>query len=168
MDVHDRVTRSMNMKAVKSRDTGIEVALRKSLYHGGFRYRICPKNVLGKPDLFFSKYNAAVFVHGCFWHAHNCILFNIPKSRTAFWRNKLQRNVERDRYVLKQLAGSGIRVLIVWECSMRGKGRLPEGIPAQLASVWLKSSMPFGVIDQTGLKSFDLQCQIPKDTFDFQ
>lgn len=168
MDVHDSVTRCMNMKAVKSRDTGIEVALRKPLYHRGFRYRICPKKVLGKPDLFFSKYNAAVFIHGCFWHAHNCTRFNIPKSRTAFWRNKLQSNVERDRYVLKQLADIGIRVLIVWECSMRGKGKLPEGMPAQLVSVWLKSNMLLGIIDQAGLKSFDLQCQMSEDMFYFQ
>ena len=167
MDVYDQVTRSRNMRAVRSRDTGIEVALRKALYHKGFRYRICPKFLLGRPDLFFSKYNAAVFVHGCFWHAHKCPRFSLPKSRSVFWRNKLKRNVERDRYVVRELSHRGIRVLIVWECSFRGKGRLPKGMPAVLTAAWLQSNMPFGVIDYAGLANFDLYSQLP-NMFYFQ
>lgn len=140
------------MRAVKSRDTKPEVMLRKALHRSGLRYRICQKDLPGKPDLYFPKYKAAVFVHGCFWHIHNCSAFRLPATRAEFWRYKLQRNTARDKAVIDELRSRHIRVLIVWECALTGKQRLPESMPVILVRTWLASTGEYAEIDQDGLK----------------
>ncbi|EML0896172.1 DNA mismatch endonuclease Vsr [Vibrio parahaemolyticus] len=163
MDVHDKKTRSKNMRAIKSRDTQPEIILRKAIHKKGLRYRICPADVPGKPDLYFPKYNAAIFVHGCFWHVHSCEYFRLPATRTEFWREKLNGNVGRDKKVLEALQKKGIRVLIVWECALKGKKRLPENMPALLAVTWLKSGVAAGVIDQRGLTNKSSATKMSED-----
>ncbi len=153
MDVHDKETRSRNMRAIKSRDTKPEVKLRKALHRNGLRYRICPKALIGRPDLYFPKYKAAVFVHGCFWHAHNCDFFQLPKSRISFWQNKLNLNVRRDIRVIKALQSQKIRVLVIWECAIMGKNKLAEAMIVRLVQEWLQAELFFGVIDSLGLKN---------------
>nr|WP_217988362.1 DNA mismatch endonuclease Vsr [Aliifodinibius salipaludis] len=96
-DVHEPEVRSYNMSQITGKDTKPEMMVRKFLHSNGFRYRLHVKDLPGKPDLVLPKYNSVIFVHGCFWHAHeNCEFFNIPKTRTEWWKEKLYGNKERD------------------------------------------------------------------------
>ena len=98
--------------------------LRKALHAQGLRYRLHAKGLPGRPDLLFPKYHAALMVHGCFWHGHDCPAYRLPATRTDFWLKKIGRNQQRDQEVRAALSKSGWRVLTVWECSLRGPGRL--------------------------------------------
>lgn len=120
MDTVDRGTRSKNMSAIHSKNTKPEVFLRKLLFKEGFRYKLHDKKIPGTPDLYLKKYNCALFVHGCFWHRHKgCKLAYTPKSNIEFWDKKFQANIIRDQHVLNQLYKQNIRVIIVWECTIK-------------------------------------------------
>jgi DNA mismatch endonuclease Vsr len=114
------VARSRNMAAIHDRDTGLEITVRKTVYAAGFRYRLRPKDVAGRPDLVFRKRGIAVFVNGCFWHGHNCKIGHIPKSNASYWAAKIQRNVDRDQRNESALKTGGWDVVKVWECRLRG------------------------------------------------
>lgn len=116
----DRLTRGRMMAAVRSQGTGPEMAMRKALHARGFRYRTNIRNLPGRPDIVLPKYRAAIFVHGCFWHKHDCALFRLPATRREFWAKKLERNRERDGEVRQALSEVGWRHLTVWECALRG------------------------------------------------
>jgi len=114
------------MSAIHSTDTKPELKIRKALFSRGYRYRLYIKNLPGKPDLVLSKYRAVIFIHGCFWHGHeNCYLYKQPQSNSAFWSAKIERNRIRDRKVTAELLERGWRVLVIWECSIRGRYHLP-------------------------------------------
>ena len=107
------------MSAIKSRDTTPEVYFRKKLFSLGLRYRKNFVNINGHPDLFFSKFNTAVFVNGCFWHRHNgCKFAYTPKSNIDFWIEKFNRNLARDQFVREKLYSQNIKCLIIWECTI--------------------------------------------------
>lgn len=122
-DIVDRGTRSRMMSGIHSRDTRIELLVRKGLFAKGYRYRVDDKRLPGSPDLVFPKYRAVIFVHGCYWHGHShgCRLFRLPKSNTEFWSKKIEANRDRDRRVIRELLDSGWRVAVIWECSLRGQ-----------------------------------------------
>lgn len=107
------------MASVGTRDTGPERKLRKALHNLGYRYRIAPKRLPGKPDLAFPRRRAVVFVHGCFWHGHACRYGKLPKSRLSYWRPKIAVNRLRDRRQRRQLKCQGWRVMTVWECQIK-------------------------------------------------
>ena len=107
------------MSNIKSKNTSPELAIRKALHARGFRYRIHPAELPGKPDLLLPKFKAAIFIHGCFWHGHECKYFKIPKTRTEFWQKKIEGNKARDKQQTEALAIGGWRVLIIWECAIR-------------------------------------------------
>ena len=112
--------RSRNMAAIRSKDTEPEVYLRKLLFAEGLRYRKNAAHVYGHPDLYFAKYHAAVFVHGCFWHRHpGCRYSYHPKSRAEYWEPKFLRNIRRDAEVKEHLSAAGIRQIVVWECTIK-------------------------------------------------
>lgn len=136
-DVHTPEARHRNMSAIRSTDTKPEVWLRKALFARGFRFRKNVKTLQGKPDIVLPKYGAVIQVNGCFWHGHDCHLFKIPKTRTEFWLEKINGNRERDQRNTEALEAQGWRVLVVWECSMKGRHRLlPEVLEKQVAD-WL-------------------------------
>lgn len=113
------------MSRIRSGDTKPEIALRKALHRSGLRYRVGVAALPGKPDIVLSKYKTVVFVHGCFWHHHeNCRDGKIPTSNVDYWTLKFARNMERDRQAADQLRAAGWEVIIVWECELRGKGKL--------------------------------------------
>lgn len=87
----------------------------------------------------FPKWNAVLFVHGCFWHGHNCHLFKWPSSRAEFWRTKISGNVRRDEANISRLIEAGWRVGIVWECALKGRTRLDSSRAIESCSTWLKS-----------------------------
>src|SRR5688500_15513820 len=96
-DTHSQKIRSYNMSRIRSKDTSPELLVRKFLFKYGFRYRLYNKKLPGRPDIVLTKLKAVIFVNGCFWHGHSeCKYFVIPKTRTTWWRNKIERNIERD------------------------------------------------------------------------
>lgn len=119
MDTLSPERRSALMKRVRRSDTKPEVTLRKALHKLGFRYVIGDKRLPGTPDLVFPKYKAAVFVHGCFWHGHDCRQGRAPSSNTHYWGEKIPANQARDARKAGTLRDLGWRVLTVWECELR-------------------------------------------------
>jgi|SRR5690625_99046 len=121
-DVHDVKTRSYNMSRISGKNTKPEMIVRKFLHACGFRYRLHAKDLPGKPDLVLPKYNTVIFVHGCFWHAHEgCESFVMPKSRLNYWEPKLSGNKKRDEKNFIRLKEIGWNVLVVWECDLKQK-----------------------------------------------
>lgn len=113
------MTRSEMMRAVHSKDTKPEVLVRKALFKKGLRFRLQRRDLPGRPDIFVLRYKVVVFVNGCFWHQHGCSMTTRPKSRSAFWNEKFDRNVARDVKTLRELSLQGFRVAVVWECSLK-------------------------------------------------
>lgn len=112
--------RSRLMSRIKSRDTKIEHFVRRELWHAGFRYRLQVRSLPGTPDLVLKKYGTVVFVHGCFWHGHDCPKGrNRPSTNLGYWDPKLARNISRDREHVQQLCKSGWKVRTIWECSLQ-------------------------------------------------
>lgn len=138
-DVVDPETRSKMMAGIRGKDTRPELAVRRQLHQRGFRYRLHDKNLPGKPDIILKKYNAVIFIHGCFWHRHNCHLFKWPKTRPEFWRQKITRNHENDVKALEDLQFAGWRVCIVWECSIKGASKNISMVSESIVR-WLKSN----------------------------
>jgi DNA mismatch endonuclease (patch repair protein) len=109
--------RSANMRAVRSRNTTPELAVRRLAHKLGLRFRLHQNNLPGRPDLMLSRWKTVIFVHGCFWHQHpGCKKATIPKTNHQFWKAKLLRNVERDRQAIRKLTRLGWKVLTIWEC----------------------------------------------------
>lgn len=119
-DIVNKETRSRMMSGIRSKDTRPELLLRHALHARGFRYRLHPKTVSGRPDLILPKHGAAVFVHGCFWHRHEgCRFASTPATRPEFWAAKFAANIRRDRRVLATLSEEGWRIATVWECALK-------------------------------------------------
>ena len=120
MDIKSPEERSKNMAAIHSKNTKPEIYLRKLLFARGYRYGVNSKSVPGHPDIYLKKYNTAIFVHGCFWHRHEgCKYAYMPKSRVEFWEKKFDTNMKRDAIVQKKLIGKKVKVMIVWECTVK-------------------------------------------------
>ncbi len=119
-DIKSPEERSKNMSKIRSKGTAPEEYVRKKLFSRGYRYRKNVKIVPGHPDAWLPKYNTALFVHGCFWHRHKgCKYAYMPKSRIEFWTEKFQKNMERDEKVRELLTAQQIKILIVWECTVK-------------------------------------------------
>jgi len=129
------------MAQVKSRDTKPEVLLRRALWRRGFRYRLHLGSLPGTPDIVFPRFMAVVFVHGCFWHGHECALFALPATNTEFWMEKTCVNRNRDHRVVEALLDAGWRVCTVWECALRGPERLGVDEVADRVASWLGSRL---------------------------
>ena len=124
MDTLTPAQRSSNMAAVRGKNTRPELVVRRLLHGMGYRYRLHAKDLPGRPDIVFRKRKCAVFVNGCFWHAHDCPRGNAPSSNVEFWQQKIGKNRERDRRVREELERAGWRVLTMWECDTKDEGRL--------------------------------------------
>ena len=140
MDVVDRETRSRMMSGIGSKNTKPELLIRKKLFSLGFRYRINNTKLAGSPDIVLPKSHAVIFIHGCFWHGHDCELFRLPGTRTEFWKEKIDINRSRDAKVLNQLHAESWRICIVWECAIKGKPQL-QIIDSTINKIveWLRS-----------------------------
>ncbi len=128
------------MSGIRAENTIPEMRVRRGLHAKGFRFRLHCRELPGKPDLVFPKYRAVIFVHGCFWHGHECALFKWPKTREDFWKEKIEQNRIRDLAVIDELARQGWRVLLVWECALKGKGRRLIDEVVDSCAEWLLSS----------------------------
>lgn len=136
-DIVSRPVRSRMMSGIRGSDTRPEMLIRRELHRRGFRYRLHVDTLPGKPDLVFPKYSAVLFVHGCFWHHHDCHLFKWPKTRPDFWQKKIEGNKQRDRRNRDTLTESGWRVARVWECAIKGKSRKPLDLIISQVASWL-------------------------------
>lgn len=154
-DVVSPEVRSRMMAGIRGKNTKPEMLIRRGLHAEGFRYRVHAKDLPGKPDLIFPKYRAVIFVHGCFWHGHNCHLFKWPSTRKDFWRKKIERNLEVDLAAQDRLTRLGWRCCLVWECALKGRSRLPDGEVIAKIAKWLPSKKKKKEI--RGAKQYDAQ-----------
>jgi len=115
----DPKRRSAIMSAVGSRDTKPEMRVRKALHRLGYRYRLHRKDLPGSPDIVFPKKKKAIFVHGCFWHGHQCRWGRLPKTKLDYWLPKIEANKYRDARNVSELHALGWKVLILWQCELR-------------------------------------------------
>lgn len=129
MDVFDKAKRSWIMSHVKGKDTRPEVIVRSIVHRLGFRFRKGNTKLPGNPDIVLPRHRKVIFVHGCFWHGHpGCKRAQRPTSNVAFWRTKLDRNIERDNRNIRQLKKEGWKVLVIWQCRMKDQERLVSRI----------------------------------------
>lgn len=136
-DTFDKPTRSRIMASIKGKNTKPEMLIRKGLHFLGFRYRLHNPKLPGSPDLVFSKHLAVIFVNGCFWHGHDCHIFHWPKTRTDFWKSKIERNKQRDIKTAIAYKKMQWRVLTIWECSLVGRTRRNFNEVIHTAANWL-------------------------------
>ena len=113
--------RSEIMSHIKSKDTSIELMVRRYLFASGYRYRVNYKALPGKPDIVFTKKKIAIFIHGCYWHGHDCRsrYAHASQSNKAYWRPKIERTKQRDQNHIQTLEADGWRVIVLWECEIR-------------------------------------------------
>ncbi|HEF0060959.1 TPA: very short patch repair endonuclease [Citrobacter pasteurii] len=150
-DVHDKATRSKNMRAIGIRDTAIEKRLADILTEQGVTFRVQDATLPGRPDFVVDDYRCVLFTHGCFWHQHNCYLFKVPATRTAFWLEKIGKNVVRDKRDCEKLQSLGWRVLIVWECALRGREKLDNEALSERVIEWICGGGATAQIDTQGI-----------------
>ena len=134
------------MSGIRGTNTKPELIIRRGLHAEGFRYRLHDQRLPGRPDLVFPKYRAVIFVHGCFWHGHDCHLFKWPKTRKDFWKTKITRNRLVDDRAVLALQKAGWRICVVWECAIKGRTRLTADRMVDRCVSWLRSKRRIGEI----------------------
>lgn len=153
-DLVSSAVRSRMMSGIRNKNTRPELLIRKQLHARGYRYRLHDKKLPGNPDIVFRRHNAAIFVHGCFWHGHDCHLFKWPSSNELFWRKKIHRNIAVDSRTVRLLHDMKIRTLKIWECAVKGKLRWPPDVLINEIVIWLESG--------------DMECEIKGKAFSSQ
>jgi DNA mismatch endonuclease (patch repair protein) len=131
--------RSRIMSSIRGKNTKIEIGVRKALFGLGYRYRLHPRSLPGRPDIVLPKHHAVIFVNGCFWHGHDCRLFRPPKTNAAFWRCKVNANRTADTKVLQSLRAIGWRTFTVWECCLRGQNQDQVAAVCHRLDRWIRS-----------------------------
>jgi DNA mismatch endonuclease (patch repair protein) len=137
-DIVASTVRSRMMSGIRGTNTRPEIVVRHGLHRCGFRYRLHASGLPGKPDIVLTRWHTVVLVNGCFWHGHDCHLFRWPGSRKDFWKQKITRNRTRDVEVKDALAAAGWRVLVIWECALKGRARRPLDDVLGEASAWIR------------------------------
>lgn len=145
-DVLTPEQRRLNMSRVRGKDTKPEMLLRQGLHARGLRFRLHRKDLPGTPDMVFPRYRAVVLVHGCFWHDHDCPLFKLPVTRREFWVAKIEGNKARDARDIAGLTAAGWRVLVVWECALKGPARQPVDAVFTAIVSWLDTKKSAGIV----------------------
>jgi len=127
------------MSSVKNKNTAPELSVRKALFERGLRYRLHNKSLPGSPDLAFPKHKAVIFIHGCFWHNHNCKHGKIPEANRDFWEKKLRGNALRDSQNISELESKGWRVKIIWSCSLKNKKKFASSDCVDAIVDWISN-----------------------------
>lgn len=140
MDVLTPVQRRLNMSRIRSRDTQPELLIRRGLHAQGLRFRLHQRQLPGQPDLVLARHRTVVFVNGCFWHSHGCHISRMPETRREYWQPKLDWNTQRDRDAIRTLQAAGWRIVIVWECALRGRTRLAAGDAVAQVSDFIRAN----------------------------
>ena len=134
-DVHSPGVRSKNMRAIRSADTKPEMVVRRGLHAAGLRFRLGGAGLPGRPDLVLPRHKAVIFVHGCFWHGHECKFFKVPQTRRDFWLQKIGSNKARDQSSTQKLLELGWHVIIIWECVTRQTGKTSAGLVTRVLGI---------------------------------
>ncbi len=120
MDRITKIQRSQNMSKIRSKDTIIEVLVRRALFSKGIRYRKNFRGLPGSPDIAITSKKIGIFINGCFWHGHSgCKYYRVPQTNTEYWVIKINRNIERDKRNTEELENIGWKVIVVWECEVK-------------------------------------------------
>lgn len=136
MDTISILRRSANMRAIRSKGTSPEMVVRRLVYSIGYRYRLHRKDLPGKPDLVFSSRRKVLFIHGCFWHGHDCKRgARVPKTNREYWEKKIGRNQARDDRNKTALLSIGWDVLIIWECQIKDEAAIKQRLLEFLGSL---------------------------------
>lgn len=151
MDNVTQARRSFIMSQVKSKNSKIEIEIRKGLFSKGLRFRIHKDSIPGKPDIYIGNHNIVVFVNGCFWHLHGCLSNSIPDNNRELWLKKLMRNKSRDIDNWVRLTALKYRIVIIWSCSLTGRTRDRMDMVITAVMDFLTSSEPFMNIDRNGV-----------------
>lgn len=146
VDVLTPDQRSLCMSRIRGTNTKPEQLVRKALFARGFRYRIHDRSLPGKPDLVLPRYRGCIFVNGCFWHGHDCHLFRWPGTNREFWETKISANRDNDSRQVRALTQKGWRVLVIWECALKGRQSIPIERTIAKAERWLLSQQTRGTI----------------------
>ncbi len=120
-DIYSKNKRSQIMSKISRKETEPEILARKFLFEKGFRYRKNDKRYPGKPDIVLPKYKTVIFIHGCFWHGHNCRAGKLPETKKEFWQNKISSNIVRDKKNQYLLENLGWKVIVIWQCELKNK-----------------------------------------------
>ncbi|KAB2783169.1 very short patch repair endonuclease [Brucella anthropi] len=140
VDRFSKEVRSKIMASITSKNTRPELAIRKGLHRMGFRYSLHSGRFRGHPDLLLPKYKAAIFIHGCYWHGHGCTETKPASSNKEYWGHKINRNRERDKNNQEAILAAGWRFLVIWECSIRRKGKIVLDEVIMQVAMWLKDN----------------------------
>lgn len=128
-DVFTDEKRREIMSRIHSKDTKPELLIRSELHKLGFRFRLHNKNLPGSPDIVLNKFRTVIFINGCFWHGHkNCKYSSLPKTNSQFWKEKILKNIERDKIAKKQLRSQGWHIITVWTCQLRNSIKVNTAI----------------------------------------
>jgi len=139
-DVLTPTQRSLCMSRIRGTNTKPEKFVRTALFANGFRYRLHVAALPGRPDLVLRRYDACIFVNGCFWHGHDCPRFRWPATNREFWETKITTNKANDSRNAEDLIRCGWRVLIIWECALKGKHRISIENVCDRIQRWLLSN----------------------------
>ncbi len=120
-DIFTKQKRSEIMSKISGKETKPEILVRKFLFANGFRYRKNDKRYPGKPDIVLPKYKTVIFIHGCFWHGHDCPAGKLPETRKEFWEDKIAGNITRDNRNSKELEQQGWKVIVIWQCELKNR-----------------------------------------------
>lgn len=133
-DVFTEEKRSWIMSRIKGRNSKPELEVRKLLFANGFRFRLHVKDLPGKPDIVLPKYRTVIFVHGCFWHGHTgCKRAILPSTNEEFWKQKIEKNIQRDKVATMALKRLGWRIIVVWDEELKDKNRLANRLKRLLS-----------------------------------
>lgn len=127
-DIFTKRKRSQIMASISGKETKPEISVRSFLFRQGFRFRKNVKTLIGKPDIVLPKHRTIIFIHGCFWHGHNCMRGTKPTSNIEFWNSKIQGNIDRDKKTISQLKKNSWRVLTIWDCDLKNKERFDSSM----------------------------------------
>jgi len=146
VDIVSQRKRSKMMAGIRGKNTKPELLIRKGLYKRGYRYRLHYQKLPGKPDIAMPGRKIIILVNGCFWHGHDCHLFKWPASRSEFWKAKISATKIRDRKLNAAYKLLGWRVLVIWECTIKGKKSLQTDVLFDRLELWIRSEEVYGQI----------------------
>lgn len=136
-DIVPPEVRSRMMAGIQGKNTLPEILVRKEMHRRGYRYRLHASGLPGKPDMVFPRFRAVVFIHGCFWHGHDCALFRLPATRPEFWKDKIDRNRQHDARVTTALLVAGWRVAVIYECTVKRRRQADIAAVVDQLEQWL-------------------------------
>ncbi len=141
-DIYSPEKRSEIMSKISGKETKPEILVRKFLFANGFRFRKNDRRYPGKPDIVLPKYKTVIFIHGCFWHGHNCAGGKLPRTRKSFWKNKIKENVTRDVRNKRKLEEKGWHVIVIWQCEIDSMKRANKTLRALVKRIRKYSEEP--------------------------